>query len=132
MPKPTTKKPVRRGRKGDRTPQVRAALIKALKAGATKRLACQYAGISETMFYRWLGEDEDFQMEVEQASSRCAVDALEKIVGAANAGTWQAAAWMLERRWPHDYGRQVREVEGTLGVVELPPVEKTEWLPPSE
>jgi hypothetical protein len=32
-------------------------------------------------------------------------------------GTWQAAAWKLERRHPHIYGRRVVEHDGAIDYV---------------
>jgi hypothetical protein len=40
---------------------------------------------------------------------------LAKIEAAANEGAWQAAAWKLERRYPHEYGRSAVEVSGRDG-----------------
>jgi hypothetical protein len=44
------------------------------------------------------------------------VVSLERIHAAAQEGAWQAAAWILERRYPHEYGRTVQEH-----------VEKVDW-----
>ena len=48
---------------------------------------------------------------------------------AAKDGTWQAAAWKLERRYPQEYGKTVQEHQGKDGgpiqvrevVVNMPP-----------
>ena len=87
-------------------PAVRAKLLEALKAGATHQIACDYAGIGGRTFYRamawaregvpeWVG----FDLEVDAASSTCAVAALAIVRKTAMGGNWQAAAWLLERRF---------------------------------
>ena len=53
---------------------------------------------------------------VKKAEGTGAVVSLERIHAAAAEGAWQAAAWLLERRFPHEYGRTVQEH-----------VEKVEW-----
>lgn len=100
----------RPGRKSKRTPTMQDKLSHALRLGASRRLACQYAGISEDTFARYL-VDADFADMVNKAEGSGAIQWLNKIEKAANDGNWQAAAWKLERRYPHEYGRQVQEVE---------------------
>lgn len=93
-------------------------LLNALKAGHFVQEACQYAPISEQTYYRWLREgaaldakaaagekltpDEDAQRELCEAIKLAEVSgqnaALDMIREAISAGTWQAAAWFLERR----------------------------------
>lgn len=93
-------------------------LLNALKAGHFVQEACQYAPISEQTYYRWLREGqaldaraaagERLNAEEEALRELCEAiklaevsgqnNALDKIREAINAGTWQAAAWFLERR----------------------------------
>lgn len=89
--------------------------------GATNEIAARYGGVSETSFYEWIrrgGQDADSGLETEFSQFAAAVkDAradsdmtdLAAIKDAINNGTWQAAAWRLERRYPKDFGRSVRE-----------------------
>lgn len=91
----------------------RKRLLAALEAGATLRMAAAAAGVSEDTLARWRKADADLQADIETAEARGAVRALEVIQAAAAAGTWQAAAWMLERRYPADYGRRVPPAEDT-------------------
>ena len=89
-------------------------LIKSLRLGATHKIACAAAGISEGIFYRWIrqgsgpnGEPSKvkFVHDVKAAEVFAAEVALASIVKAAQSGRWQAAAWLLERRHP-GYGRR--------------------------
>lgn len=89
--------------------EVVARIEQAIRLGATYRLACQYAGISEDTFTAWKDRYPDFSERIKRAEGAATVQWLAKIEAAASEGTWQAAAWKLERRYPHEYGRQVQE-----------------------
>lgn len=109
-----TESPRRRpGAKSKRTPETQAKLIEALKLGATNVIACQYAGIAETTFYAWMAENVEFSQSIEKARAYAAVDALRTIQKARREGQWQSAAWLLERRYPHEYGRRTVQMEVT-------------------
>lgn len=93
-------------------------LLHALNAGHFVQEACQYAPISEQTYYRWLREGQaldeqadrgDPVTEAEQqirdlceAIKKAEVSgqnaALDTIREAIRDGTWQAAAWFMERR----------------------------------
>jgi AcrR family transcriptional regulator len=85
-------------------------LVDAVALGATNELACYYAGISHETFYQWLRNKPDFFEAIKEAEARGAVSRLAKIEKAASDGNWQAAAWLLERRYPQWYGRMVLDV----------------------
>lgn len=58
----------------------------------------------------------DFRAAVESARSQAEVRAVALINQAAQGGTWQAAAWFLERSHPQRWGRYSRtEVTGRDG-----------------
>jgi len=108
-------------------PQTRATVIEAIKVGAPMHVAAQAAGIHERTLQRALAKGRDgdpryaaMVEEMERAEAQAAVMALEVIRAAAlSGGQWQAAAWLLERRWPDQYGRRDRQdvrVTGTLDV----------------
>ena len=104
----------------------------AVRMGATREMAMLYGGASYDAYNKWmklareittsppenrdLTERESLCLElmdaVEKAEAEAVVGWLAKIEQAANAGTWQAAAWKLERRYPRTYGRSVQEVVG--------------------
>ena len=93
-------------------------LLNALKAGHFVEEACKYAPISEQTYYRWLREgaaldaraDAGETLTPEEQGIRQLCEAikaaevsgqnaaLDLIRKAIDAGTWQAAAWFLERR----------------------------------
>ena len=101
------------GRKTKCTPKTIARVAEGLRIGMTHELAAQYGGISEKTFYTLLNHanrpDADkcyaqFSQAVKAAEADNAARCLLVIDDAANDGSWQAAAWMLERR--HKYQRQ--------------------------
>ena len=89
----------------------RGRLLAALEAGATLRMAAAAAGVSEDTLSRWRKTRPGLQAEMDQAEAQGAVKALEQIRAAAQGGAWQAAAWMLERRYPNEYGRRAPVAE---------------------
>lgn len=89
----------------------RRRLLEALQAGATIRMASAAAGVSEDTLSRWRKAKPDLEADMQQAEAAGAVRALQVIQAAAASGTWQAAAWMLERRYPGEYGRRAPRVD---------------------
>ena len=106
------------GRKCKLTPELQAEIVRALQVGATREHACQYAGISKETFYTWLEKGEagkapftDFLDVVKKAEGRAVVGWLAQIEDAARTGSWQAAAWKLERRYFKMYGRTMQDAD---------------------
>lgn len=97
------------GRRSKYTPETVEKLTDAIKLGATYELATGYAGIHYDTFNEWRNKKSEFSEAIKAAEGVAAVGWLAKIEKAANDGTWQAAAWKLERRYPHEYGRTVAE-----------------------
>jgi len=82
----------------------------ALRQGSTYDLAAQYAGITRQTLYNWLARANDGDTAyvvvldtVKSAEAFGALDMLQIITESAASGSWQAAAWLLERR--HGYRR---------------------------
>lgn len=99
----------------------------------TNALTAKYVGIGERTLDQWrnkgatawerslageeLTEREDrymrFLLAMEEGAAQAAGEALAAVIKASREGTWQAAAWMLERR--HGYVRTgVHEVRATV------------------
>ena len=102
-------------RKSKYTPETVDKITQAIRLGATYKLACDYAGISEDTFANWKRLHSDFSEAIKTAEGGAVVGWLAKIEKAATEGNWQAAAWKLERRYPDMYGRQRVEVSGPDG-----------------
>lgn len=98
------------------TPDLTDKLVRAIKAGNRLDVAARYAGISETTYHRWMQEGEtaksgakrEFWETVMEARAIAEVSAVSVILSAARSGSWRAAAWWLERRYPQEYGRVYR------------------------
>ncbi len=107
-----------KGRPSKLTPEVRDRICQLLKAGNTFRTACEVAGIGASTGLEWRarGEDRHCAREGDEAFAAFA-DATRKaeeeatarnvalIQKAAAEGTWQAAAWWLERKFPAEWAR---------------------------
>lgn len=104
----------RAGRPAVLTLEVTESIVNALKAGAYIETAVVFAGIAKSTFYRWMrrGEREN------SGPYREFWDAIKKglafaemrlllFIGEAGLSQWQAAAWVLERRWPTKFARRM-------------------------
>jgi hypothetical protein len=96
------------------TERTKDDIVKALKAGNSRRDSALYAGISEQTFYSWMSRGRDgeplyaeFLEAVEKAEAQSVVRNVAIIQRAAEE-TWQAAAWWLERKRPDDWGPRQR------------------------
>jgi len=117
----------KKGRKSKLDDTRREKLLKAIRVGNDKKVACALAGISETTLYRWLelaqkknarAELREFRESLERAEAEAEVLKVSRIAQAADNGRWQAAAWWLERKHPERWGQQTKikaEVSGPNG-----------------
>jgi len=117
----------KKGRKSKLDDSRREKLLKAIRVGNDKKVACALAGISETTLYRWLelaqkknarAELREFRELLERAEAEAEVLKVSRIAQAADNGRWQAAAWWLERKHPERWGQQTKikaEVSGPNG-----------------
>lgn len=89
-------------------------VCRALRAGAPMQHAASYAGISESTFHVWLksGRSEEgtplerqFAFEIDKALAEVVVSGIARIAGSDD---WRAHAWILERRFPRDFGQITR------------------------
>ena len=111
-----------RGRPTKLTPLIQEEVCKALKAGMYMETAAAYAGIDKDTLYEWLkkgarGDGEDFikfSDSVKRAVAEAELTDLLLIKKAASDGTWQAAAWRLERRFRERWGRSISVNKDTL------------------
>lgn len=89
-------------------------IVAVLRAGNYPAVAAAAAGITEKTYYQWLrwGRSDaaadapyrDFATRVERALSEGEARNVTLVASAATEN-WQAAAWMLERRWPERWAR---------------------------
>jgi hypothetical protein len=91
------------------TQQVTNRFVQALKMSMTIDLAAKYAGITSSTFYNWIergnregeGQYFEFMETINLAIAESALINMAIIQKAAKGGTWQASAWIMERR--HNY-----------------------------
>jgi hypothetical protein len=91
------------------TPETVEKLCTAVRQGMTYALAAAYAGIHYDTLNEWRRSKAEFSEALTRAEAEGALANLARVEQAAEAGDWRASAWLLERRYPHDYGKSVQE-----------------------
>jgi hypothetical protein len=99
------------------TEEVIDKLEEAIRLGAVYEHACNYAGISYQTFRNWIlqgeqaksGQKKEFVKRIRKAEGDATKKWLGMIEAAARDGNWPAAAWKLERRYPSDYGKHIKQ-----------------------
>jgi hypothetical protein len=85
----------------------KAQVLALTKPGCSRRLAAEKAGCCHMTIGRAARRDPAFAAELEEAENHVDVAALTRIQEAsAENKNWRAAAWMLERRHPEEFGRR--------------------------
>jgi hypothetical protein len=82
-------------------------ILRCLRVGASRRDAFTFVGISPDTFNLWLDQVE-FANAVAQAEAAAVINHITRIAHSAASGNWQAAAWWLERKRPHEYGKKAQ------------------------
>ncbi len=95
------------------TRQLIAELSKYISGGLTNKDACAIVGIHPSSLYKWLQEPrEGLEVELfdslENARAQRKAFMIQTITKAASNGTWQAAAWWLERVYPEEFAKPDR------------------------
>ena len=107
------KQPRRRGRRDLLTKATEVTILSALEDGCYMHDAAALAGIGERTLYGWMdrGEAEgrgkfwQFSQDVKKARATFK-SKMVRVVRLSSHENWQAAAWLLERMFPKDYGRK--------------------------
>jgi len=102
------------GRKSKLTEELTEVFCENIELGLSYNLSCQAAGISFQSFDNWMkagaaGKDKkfcDFYDKVRASEALCAKNCLQRIREAAERGNTNNDMWLLERRYPADYGRK--------------------------
>lgn len=104
------------------TPELSKEICGYIGQGLTKKTAIDACGICESTFYAWLRQGEadledgknnkftQFLQSIKKAETKDKLGRLKVIRDAASDGTWQAAAWELERRYPKEYGKTTMDI----------------------
>lgn len=129
------------GQKGKLDDQVTKVILQVLRAGGYDETAATRAGVTKKSFYEWLrkgdpaGTDPNlaryraFRAEVEKARAESESRSVALVAQAATTN-WQAAAWLLERRWPERWARpsQREKDEGAGAPVTVDPFAEVDEL----
>ena len=98
-------------------PELAKGIVKLLEKGMPRVHACAQFRVSEKTFYNWMlkyrealeSGDKDsvyfqFGQSVKEAESHF-IERNLSVIQVASIKSWQAAAWLLERRFGNDFGR---------------------------
>lgn len=96
------------------TPETKEKIGNNIKLGMPIKYAAQAAGISEVTFYNWIkwgeaqskGIHREFVEYIKDCEAVSMQLHLKLITTAAKKGSWQASAWILERRFANEFGRK--------------------------
>jgi hypothetical protein len=102
------------GRKSKLTEELTQVICENIELGLSYNLTCQAASIHPDTFFEWMkcgsaGKEKkfvDFYNSVRAAEALCAKNCLTRIRAAAERGSLAGDLWLLERRYPADYGRK--------------------------
>lgn len=136
-----------------RTPEVEDAIVLGLTKGWTRKAAAAAAGIGYSTLREWELAFPEFSALLEKAEEVAQTKLLATIEEASRKGTvttrpdgtviespgsWQAAAWILERRWSATYARRehvtvdmsavIRQVAAEAGVDEAEAIAEAERI----
>src|SRR5271157_2737839 len=97
------------------TPEIQQKIGDSVSLGLTYALAANSAGVTYQTLNQWLkrrqteksGKYYLFSQYIQKRNADAAKALLEKLNDAAVAGNCQVCMWILERRFPEDYGRHV-------------------------
>ena len=101
------------------TPELIEEAVGLKRGGMNNRDTAACLGIHEATFYRWINsptkpEHREFCEALKRAEVEYKAALRERIFNAAERD-WKAAAWLLERQYPDEYGRRERhEVEAEV------------------
>ena len=97
------------------TPDIQKRIGDGISLGLTYALASESAGVTYKTFNLWMqqgknstsGKYFEFARYINKCNAEGARILLEKLNDAAKAGNCTVCAWILERRFPEDFGRRL-------------------------
>ncbi|MEA4922174.1 MAG: hypothetical protein VB031_02265 [Eubacteriaceae bacterium] len=97
-----------------------------IASGLTKKGACDAVCIDESTFYKWMSEGQEdinaekttdaseFFKSIKEAEAKFKLTHIRNIKNVADEGTWAASAWLLERCYRNEYGRNTMDARVEL------------------
>ena len=107
-------------------------VIDAMESGLNLKYATLRASVSSTLIQKWIADDRDLREKLNNAEGTFQLGLIKKVMCAAERD-WRAAAWLLERRFPHLWGEvkalevSERKKEVMTKIVEVSEVMKKEY-----
>lgn len=98
------------------TPERIERVLEATRKGLPRRVAAQCAGVTATTLYEWLARGRRGEAPYSDLADRIkpveaeGEESLVDIIRAAAPKQWQAAAWLLERRYQDRYALRQRHL----------------------
>jgi hypothetical protein len=112
-------------------PELIETIEKNISEGNYVNIVCQAVGIHKASYYSWYHKGEngrgifkEFHDAIDRATAKAEQTYIGVIRDAANKGTWYAAAWWLERRFPERWGKR-EQVDVTSGGKPLQTIDLT-------
>lgn len=102
--------------------ELTAKLCEKLRKGLSRDDSCYLVNLSHTAFYEWMADPKkaDFADSIKKAEAEFKETNL-YIIQKAGVKSWQAAGWLMERRYPKEFALQMRtEVTGRGGSPLIP------------
>jgi transposase len=99
--------PKKRGRKPKLSPELQKEICEHLAHGYTVTTVCEIVGISERSYYTWCSKKEHFSQATTRAIGESKKFLHDKL---RLSDDWRSAAFLLERRWPNEYGKVERQL----------------------
>ncbi len=132
----TAKPKSKTGRPSKFVPEAAAVVRAHVRRGSPRHIAANAAGLGRSTLMRWMargkkelrGKFRDFWDALKKAEAEMVIELVQRINAAAERGTWQAAAWTLERRYPEEFSTHGRE----LAALRKEVVELRKKVPPEE
>lgn len=89
-------------------------VLQHVKDGMSNKDAAELAGIAEATLYNKCNSDLEYLKSLKAAQIEFKKLHVKNITTSANNGTWQASAWMLERKFNKEFGlKTVTELQGS-------------------
>lgn len=82
-------------------------LLSAIASGLTEQDACQVVGVGRTTLHEKKKKDAVYKEEVRKANIVFKLKHIQNIAEHSKT-SWQSSAWLLERKFPNEFGTQSR------------------------
>jgi transposase-like protein len=120
------------------TPEIKERMLQGFRLGNYVHTVCASVGITKETFYQWMKKarsgDKKFAPFARKVAEALSIAEMRDLatIQKASAEQWQAAAWRLERRYPHRWGRKYEQrVAATVAHVATSILDLPSRMPPA-